>query len=68
MKQITAASSALLLSALAATAHPSGHEGGVFETVKHLLSEPNHLLPIGFGIVIALVVLGKYVVFRKNHE
>lgn len=52
--------SAVTLAALATpvVAHPADHSLAIFESIAHLLTQPDHLAPF------ALVVVGAFAVFK----
>jgi len=44
----------LTLAAVPALAHPGAHHANLFETVLHLLSQPDHLALLALALVVAV--------------
>ncbi len=40
-----------------AQAHPTGHEGGLVETARHILTQPYHMLMMGGAVALLAVVV-----------
>lgn len=59
MKPVIALLFALFVGISSVSAHPTGHEGGILETAKHLISQPDHLL--GWS---AALLLGAFLVWK----
>lgn len=56
MKQLLTTVSACLAFVASAQAHPTGHQGGFFETARHFLSEPDHILMLVSALALVAVV------------
>ena len=49
-------------------AHPSGHAGGFFETVTHMLTHPDHLVVLGAALVLGGCLAWKgFRYYRAKH-
>ncbi len=55
-----------LLTASSLSAHPTGHEGGFFETVRHFMTHPDHFLAWGLVALLGGWLLWKAIRFRRN--
>jgi len=68
MKKTHLALANLFLLAHAASAHPSGHDGGILKTAQHVATEPDHLLMILAAIIIVALVYGSTRMILKKRK